>query len=174
MGAQALKVHPCVAVRTDGWECWIQLLPLLPSHPPRARPLLHACSAIVKQLLEKHAGKVHITVFDAACKPGPHLVPGVTYIRGDIVAYVHVRNALEGMHCVVHTAGLIGGVTTFAKAIEDVNLKGTQNVVEACLELDICVLVYSSSSEGCHCLRHGPMQHAQGGPLQPPASPVFR
>ncbi len=104
-------------------------------------------SAIVKHLLEKHADKVHITVFDAGCKPGPHLVPGVTYIRGDVVAYVHVRNALEGMHCVVHTAALVGAVTTLAKTIEDVNLKGTQNVVEACLEHDICVLVHTSSGK---------------------------
>ena len=109
------------------------------------------CSAIVKHLLAKHGQQLCITVFDAACKPGPHLLSGVAYIRGDITQQAHLAKALEGADCVLHTASLIGGVLTPPSAIEHVNVEGAQNVLLACKQHGIKCLVYSSS---CECTTH--------------------
>lgn len=57
-----------------------------------------------------------------------------------------VRKAVRGVDAVIHCAGLLP--TTFAGdevTFERVNVKGTQNVVDACLEENVAYLVYTST-----------------------------
>ncbi|KXZ47088.1 hypothetical protein GPECTOR_38g325 [Gonium pectorale] len=103
-------------------------------------------SCIVRQLEERLGPKVDIVVLDTAVhtKFGP-MLPDVTFISGDICTYTHVQMATAGVECVVHTAGLVGDCRTTESAFTAVNEQGTRNVVEACLERDVRVLVYTSS-----------------------------
>nr|XP_057904538.1 3 beta-hydroxysteroid dehydrogenase type 7 [Doryrhamphus excisus]XP_057904539.1 3 beta-hydroxysteroid dehydrogenase type 7 [Doryrhamphus excisus] len=72
----------------------------------------------------------------------------VTVIQGDITDYSSVLEASRGANVVIHAAGL---VDVWHKVPEDViysvNVKGTQNVINACVENSICSLVYTSSME---------------------------
>ncbi|KAG2501117.1 hypothetical protein HYH03_000935 [Edaphochlamys debaryana] len=103
-------------------------------------------SSIVRQLYDAVGPRVSIVVLDAAIHEHfGSLVPGVTYIKGDVSAISHVHAALAGCDLVIHSAGLVGNVTTKAADYNKVNELGTRNVVETCLELDVKNLVYTSS-----------------------------
>ncbi len=70
---------------------------------------------------------------------------GVEIIRGDIRSYSDVKKALLGAKYVFHLAGMISIETFPNKKLYDVNVNGTRNVIQACLELSIKRLVYVSS-----------------------------
>ncbi len=108
-------------------------------------------SSIVRHLHKRLGDRIFIVVLDNAVhdKFGP-LLPAVTYIRGDVTVYSHVYNALAGCAGVVHSAAALALVNTPPALLERVNLGGTKNVVEACLERDVGALVYTSSG-GCGC-----------------------
>ncbi|XP_045704980.1 3 beta-hydroxysteroid dehydrogenase type 7 isoform X2 [Phyllostomus hastatus] len=72
----------------------------------------------------------------------------VTAIQGDVTQADEVAAAMAGAHVVIHTAGL---VDVFGRAspetIHEVNVQGTQNVIEACVQTGTQFLVYTSSME---------------------------
>ncbi|XP_051001316.1 3 beta-hydroxysteroid dehydrogenase type 7 isoform X5 [Acomys russatus] len=72
----------------------------------------------------------------------------VTAIQGDVTQAHEVVAAVAGSHVVIHTAGL---VDVFGKAspktIHQVNVQGTQNVIDACVQTGTQFLVYTSSME---------------------------
>ncbi|EFJ52486.1 hypothetical protein VOLCADRAFT_86632 [Volvox carteri f. nagariensis] len=104
-------------------------------------------SAIVRQLNERLGKDVSVVVLDVSvtAKFG-ELLPDVTYYRGDICTYSHVRAAAADCACVVHTAALVVSSVVKDAAMIRVNKQGTRNVVEACLERDVKALVYTSSA----------------------------
>ncbi|GLC34531.1 hypothetical protein PLESTB_001251200 [Pleodorina starrii] len=104
-------------------------------------------SAIVRQLRERLGDRVSVVVLDVAINMnfGP-LLPDVTYYRGDICAYSHLRSAAADCACVVHSAALVGTSNVTDATLMRVNEQGTRNVVEVCLERDIRSLVYTSSA----------------------------
>lgn len=68
-------------------------------------------------------------------------------IGGDILQTDILEKALEGADCVFHFAALwLLQCHEFPRAAFDVNIKGTFNVMEACLKNDVKRLVYSSSA----------------------------
>ena len=69
---------------------------------------------------------------------------GVVQVRGDIGDPDAVKNACAGMDVVFHVAakaGIWGGYDAYFRA----NTRGTENVIQACLESGISTLVYTSS-----------------------------
>ncbi|KAK2097913.1 3 beta-hydroxysteroid dehydrogenase type 7 [Saguinus oedipus] len=72
----------------------------------------------------------------------------VTAIQGDVTQAHEVAAAVAGAHVVIHTAGL---VDVFGRAspkiIHEVNVQGTRNVIEACVQTGTRFLVYTSSME---------------------------
>ena len=57
-----------------------------------------------------------------------------------------VKESLEGIDMVIHTAGLVSHDPKDADRVWDIHVKGTQNVVDACLEKGIQRVVYLSTS----------------------------
>ncbi|CAO2583431.1 3 beta-hydroxysteroid dehydrogenase type 7 [Lemmus lemmus] len=107
---------------------------------------------IVRMLLEREPRLRELRVFDLhlsswleELKTGP---VQVTAIQGDVTQAHEVAAAVAGSHVVIHTAGL---VDVFGKAspetIHKVNVQGTQNVIEACVQTGTQFLVYTSSME---------------------------
>ncbi len=69
----------------------------------------------------------------------------VHYLKGDIREYDEVANACEGIDIVVHTAAIVDWGTKSEKEVYQTNFTGTQNVIKACKENKISMLVYTSS-----------------------------
>jgi nucleoside-diphosphate-sugar epimerase len=85
----------------------------------------------------------HDVVAMARRKPA-HIESGVTFVQGDIRAADKVRTAMQGCSAVVHLAYALAPLRTEAETIE-VNLGGTENVLEAMAATGCNRLVYSSS-----------------------------
>jgi nucleoside-diphosphate-sugar epimerase len=73
--------------------------------------------------------------------------PNVVPIAGDVCDRALLRDACRDVDAVVHLASLIdwGGVT--AERLEQVNVQGTENVLDACRELGVPRLVYTSTMD---------------------------
>ncbi|KAJ9533479.1 hypothetical protein QJQ45_026531 [Haematococcus lacustris] len=99
---------------------------------------------IVELLSDLFKDQLNIYVLDMAAQPNPSL-PHVTYIAGDIRVPAHVTMASAGAAAIIHTAGLMQYATTDEPFMTAVNVDGTRNVVEACLDKEVKVLVYTSS-----------------------------
>lgn len=87
-----------------------------------------------------------IILFDV--KPPSEALPeGVEFIQGDIRDFTQVANALRGADCVFHVAsyGMSGREQLNRKLIEEVNVQGTENVIQACVDLGVPRLVYTST-----------------------------
>jgi len=69
---------------------------------------------------------------------------GAECIKGDIRNFSDVSNACLGMDAVIHVAAK-AGVWGNRKDYFEINIKGTANVIQACLEHKIRALVYTSS-----------------------------
>jgi len=66
-------------------------------------------------------------------------------VRGDVRDLMTVKKAVTGCDYVFHLAGLVKISGVKKKLIYDVNVNGTRNVVEACLEKEVKRMLYVSS-----------------------------
>lgn len=99
---------------------------------------------VVQQLID--SGRYSVRVFDIrSCS-----VSGVDMRVGDIRKVEDVVAACEGVDVVVHvaTATPTSENALNKQLMDDVNVKGTANVVEACKRNNISSLVYTSSASG--------------------------
>ncbi|XP_071391232.1 3 beta-hydroxysteroid dehydrogenase type 7-like [Centroberyx affinis] len=72
----------------------------------------------------------------------------VQVVQGDITDYPMVLEVSRGADVVIHTASLVDVWHRVPEAvINAVNVKGTENVINACVENSIQSLVYTSSME---------------------------
>lgn len=69
----------------------------------------------------------------------------VDVVPGDILKPETLSGAFKGAHTVYHLAGLFSLEQKAYPALHEVNVLGTRNVVEACLEAGVSRLVYCSS-----------------------------
>ncbi|XP_011230045.1 3 beta-hydroxysteroid dehydrogenase type 7 isoform X2 [Ailuropoda melanoleuca] len=107
---------------------------------------------VVRMLLQREPRLSELRVFDLRLGPWlEELKTGpvrVTAIQGDVTQAHEVAAAVAGAHVVIHTAGL---VDVFGRAspetIYEVNVQGTKNVIEACVQTGTRFLVYTSSME---------------------------
>lgn len=69
------------------------------------------------------------------------------FVQGDVRDFTQVVNALRGADCVFHVAsyGMSGREQLNRKLIEEVNVRGTENVIQACVDLGVPRLVYTST-----------------------------
>ncbi|XP_060248971.1 3 beta-hydroxysteroid dehydrogenase/Delta 5--_4-isomerase type 1-like isoform X2 [Meriones unguiculatus] len=70
----------------------------------------------------------------------------VSVLEGDILDAQYLRRACQGISVVIHTAAVIdvSGVIP-RQTILDVNLKGTKNLLEACVQTSVPVFIFTSS-----------------------------
>ncbi|XP_029393049.1 3 beta-hydroxysteroid dehydrogenase/Delta 5--_4-isomerase type 6-like isoform X1 [Mus pahari] len=70
----------------------------------------------------------------------------VTVLEGDILDTQYLRRACQGISVVIHTAAIIDVTGVIPRqTILDVNLKGTQNLLEACIQASVPAFIFSSS-----------------------------
>lgn len=69
----------------------------------------------------------------------------VEYVPGDIRNTDALERACEGIQIVMHCAAVIDWGTKSEEEVMEVNLKGTENVIEACRKQGVEYLVYTSS-----------------------------
>ena len=71
-----------------------------------------------------------------------------SYIQADITNFDDLRIATRGMDVVFHTAALLPTVIRASKTdFDEVNLKGTENVITACKECKVKRLIYTSTAD---------------------------
>ncbi|KAM4603124.1 short-chain dehydrogenase/reductase family 42E member 1 [Polymixia lowei] len=87
-----------------------------------------------------------IILFDVT-PPSQEMPEGVVFLRGDIREYAQVEKAVAGVDCVFHIAsyGMSGREQLNRNLIEAVNVRGTENVLKACVEKGVSRLVYTST-----------------------------
>ncbi|XP_043562593.1 short-chain dehydrogenase/reductase family 42E member 1 isoform X1 [Chiloscyllium plagiosum] len=87
-----------------------------------------------------------VILFDIQ-KPIQHVPDTVAFIKGDICNYQEVDHVIRNADCVFHLAsyGMSGREQLNKKLIEDVNVKGTEHVIQACLNNGISRLLYTST-----------------------------
>jgi len=69
----------------------------------------------------------------------------VEEVIGDVRDYESVKNAMKGVRYVYHVAGVVDMSRFFKKEMENVNIKGTENVCRAALESGVERLVHTST-----------------------------
>jgi len=69
----------------------------------------------------------------------------IHYLKGDICHYDDISRACRGIDIVIHTAAIVDWGTRSEKEVYDTNFTGTQNVISACKENKVTMLVYTGS-----------------------------
>ncbi|KAI8782543.1 3 beta-hydroxysteroid dehydrogenase [Biomphalaria glabrata] len=104
---------------------------------------------IVKQIHERASHVSEIWIYDVKKferKLDYQETKKVKYIEGSVTDAKFLAHSLKGATSVIHVAGLISwGTFPDFQGMEEVNVKGTLNVVNACLENNIQRLVYCST-----------------------------
>ncbi|MBN1191236.1 MAG: SDR family oxidoreductase [Dehalococcoidales bacterium] len=93
----------------------------------------------------------------AIVPPGEDISPlknlDVEIVEGDVRNYISLLKAFAGVETVYHLAGIVTILPGKRKLLEEVNVRGSRNVAEACLEAGVGRLVYTSS---IHALKEPP------------------
>ncbi|KAM4723017.1 short-chain dehydrogenase/reductase family 42E member 1 [Rhinophrynus dorsalis] len=89
---------------------------------------------------------VNVILFDVQ-KPVLELPKGIRFVQGDVRSLSELQDAFTGVSCVFHTAsyGMSGREQLQKKRIEEINVKGTDNVIKACINKSVPSLVYTST-----------------------------
>lgn len=80
---------------------------------------------------------------------------GVEIVYGDVTNLESLNKAFEGVQIVFHLAGIIEIGSGNKKRTYQVNVEGTQNVIQACKEQKVKRLVYTSSVHAIEELPNG-------------------
>lgn len=67
------------------------------------------------------------------CKNEKELTELVEWVEVDVLDYLSVCNAVEGVDLVIHSAAMVSFHADDQQAMYEINIKGTANVVDACL-----------------------------------------
>lgn len=112
----------------------------------------HIGYVLVKQLLESKQYEVRAFVLKG--ENVEHLTAlGVPIMYGDVRDIQSLQEAFTGMDMVFHLAGIIEIGNGNKKKVEEVNVQGTKNVLEACKKAKVKRLIYTSS---VHAIKEEP------------------
>ena len=113
----------------------------------------HIGNVLVRQLLSR-GEKVRVLI-----PPAEDITPldglKVEMVGGDVRKIDSLIPALEGGDMVYHLAGIISILPGKSRLLYQVNVVGTQNIVEACLKTGVKRLVYTSSIHAIEEPPHG-------------------
>jgi dihydroflavonol-4-reductase len=111
----------------------------------------HIGNVLIRELLAK-GNRIRAVV-----PPGEDINPiqglDIEIVQGDVRNPESLIRAFSGIETVYHLAGIISILPGKKKLLEEVNVKGTQNVVEACLKTGVRRLIHTSS---IHALKEPP------------------
>ncbi len=103
----------------------------------------HIGSALVRELVSGGA-RVRALVLEG--EPVDSIEGlGVELVRGDVRDYRSLIRAFKGADVVYHLAGVVTIGSGKRRLLKEVNVLGTKNVCDACMDVDIPRLVYVSS-----------------------------
>ncbi|XP_037103461.1 short-chain dehydrogenase/reductase family 42E member 1 [Syngnathus acus] len=93
-----------------------------------------------------HKNGAKVILFDVI-PPKSDVLEGFTFVHGDIRSYEQVVSAVSGVDCVYHVAsyGMSGREQLKRLRIEEVNVDGTRNILDACIQCGVPRLVYTST-----------------------------
>ena len=97
---------------------------------------------LIKSLLAK--GK-SVTALYRSTVPNFEGTEKVKWVKGDILDFESLENAMEGVIQVYHCAAIVSFAPGQAASMLHANVEGTANVVNVCLDKNIQKLVYVSS-----------------------------
>ena len=103
-------------------------------------------SYILQELIQR--GYVVRALCRSAERPrwiDPAILRKVEWVQGDILDIVSLDEAMDGMDQVIHAAAMVSFDPSDKKALYQINVEGTANVVNACLEKKISRFLYVSS-----------------------------
>lgn len=84
-------------------------------------------------------------LFEAYCPEDKTLFDTITWVNGEVEDYQSLLNAMSNAHEVYHCAAIVSFSSKDANQMLAVNVQGTANVVDACLELGVKRLCHVSS-----------------------------
>jgi nucleoside-diphosphate-sugar epimerase len=102
-------------------------------------------SFVIRKLLEKHETVVGISRENSDLSLLYDVADQITWRHADIMDPVALSEAMKGVEKVIHTAATVSINPRKAKQIMAINVAGTRNVVNTCLEHNIKRLVHVSS-----------------------------
>uniref|UniRef100_S4RES3 3-beta hydroxysteroid dehydrogenase/isomerase domain-containing protein n=1 Tax=Petromyzon marinus TaxID=7757 RepID=S4RES3_PETMA len=108
---------------------------------------------VVRLLLEKMGDSLsEVRVFDCVVRDDMRAWASgpckLTLLKGDITDYEQLAAAVRGAHAVIHAISIIDFMNIVPEErMHRINVGGTQNVVRACVEASVPILVYTSSTE---------------------------
>lgn len=107
---------------------------------------------IVKEFLDPESPvKVgEIRVYDLAVFPERLQVDRLVRIQGDIRDYNSLKNACSEIDMVIHAAAIVDWGTHSEQEVYAVNVEGTENVIRACKENGVPILIFTSSLDAVH------------------------
>lgn len=108
--------------------------------------------------------KYNVTIFDIADLDAKDLIGKVNFIKGDIRDKKIVEKVIQNQDYVIHAAAALP-ILREKKVIFDVNINGTENVLNSALNSKIKRLVFISSTAVYGIPRHLP--EAETNPLDP-------
>jgi len=91
-----------------------------------------------------------IFVYDLADFPDKKNKNHISFIQGDIRDYESLKNACKGIDLVIHTAAIVDWGTHSEQEVYEVNVQGTENVIRACKENRVPMLIFTSSLDAVH------------------------
>lgn len=88
----------------------------------------------------------HVRALYRGQVPGIAGADQVEWVEGDILDVALLRRALQGVGYVFHSAGLVSYAPQDAELLQQVNVVGTANIVDACLEAEESIKLCHVSS----------------------------
>jgi nucleoside-diphosphate-sugar epimerase len=108
-------------------------------------------TVLVEQLLERAAPLAprEVRVFDPKpCRHAGH--PRLSHVPGDVRSSAAVREAVRGADLVFHCAATVDWGRVSERELEDVNVRGTEQVIDACRREGVAALVHTSSIDAVY------------------------
>jgi dihydroflavonol-4-reductase len=111
----------------------------------------HIGNVLVRQLLEENQEVRAVIPFGEDVSYLKNLQ--IEIVKGDVRDPDSLVRAFSGAEIVYHLAGIISILPGKKRLLEEINVRGTHNVVEACLKTGVKRMVYTSS---IHALKEPP------------------
>lgn len=74
----------------------------------------------------------------------------VEVFKGDLMDLESIRNAVEGVDVVFHTASFISWNPNDTAKLKKINIQATRDIIEACKEFKVSKLIYTSSIDAIY------------------------
>jgi dihydroflavonol-4-reductase len=113
----------------------------------------HIGNVLIRQLLDSGNTVRAVVPMHEDLRPLRGLA--VEIVTGDVRDPASLNKCFQGAEIVYHLAGIISIIPGKSRILEDVNVLGTRNVVNACRERGVKRLVYTSSIHALKEPRHG-------------------